>query len=1102
MRNITVFLFVFVALSFSQANAQKEANIWYFGNFAGMDFNSGAPVALLNGQINTFEGVASIATANGRLMFYTDGQDVWDSTHAIMQNGTGLLGDNSSSQSGIIVPYPGNINRYFIFTVDGGGGQDGLNYSVVDMTLNGGFGAVVPGIKNIQLLTPTTEKVTAITQANGFDFWVVTHGLNTDEFYAYPVTSAGVGVPVISNTGSVHSGSYPYIGCMKASHDATKLAAAVCYMGFIDVCSFDNTSGVVNFLYSLAGNEDPYGVEFSPDDTKLYAASRAPWAMEAIYQFDLTLGTGVAVASSKSYVYQTTNTAAYGSLQLAPDGKIYVANTSGNYLGTIDFPNQPAALCGYTFNGFYLGGASSQQGLPNFVQSFFIPPTFTWVNECLGDSTIFTISDTFNVDSVLWSFNDTTSGLFNTSTALVDAFHIFSDTGHFQVSLILFHSGGLIDTISETVSIYPILQPFDLGNDTSICNYDSLLLDAFQPGADYLWNNGSTLSSFLVVVTDTYFVNISNPCISWADTIIVTVNTAPVAELGNDTTLCLGDSIVFNTGQHPAANYLWHNGSIDSVFVAQTTGQYWVEVSNMCGVVSDTINLTFVTAGSINLGNDSTLCDTSGHLLVTNVAGSTLLWNDGSTADSLLAMSTGLYWVEASTACGTVGDSIYLNFENTPFVDLGSDTTTCFGDTLVLNAAFDDVNYLWNDGSVDSQMIVTQAGAYWVELSNSCGTTFDTILVTSPVTFSVDLGNDTIVCPGTSLVFDASAAGVNYLWYDGSTDSTHTTTDSGVIWVALSDLCTVTSDTMLISHFLLDNPELGNDTVLCAGNSLTLDATTPGATSYLWFDNSTNSVATMFTAGTYWVEVANACETKSDTMTITVPSLLNVDIGPDLVICPDVSVQIGDTSSGPTILWNTGETTSTISVSNSGIYWLEMTGICETVRDSLELTVSQPSFDLGNDTTICEETSLELTVPGFQWYIWQDGSNSENFTINQTGLISLTVMDAFGCAFTDSILVTNQVCLFTGLAVPTAFSPNADGHNDFFGAIAKGVTILETHVFNRWGEKVFYSDNYSSRWDGTYKHENCPVGTYTWMVRYLDENEKDVLESGNVTLVR
>ena len=111
------------------------------------------PVALTNGALTTTEGVATISDNSGNLLFYTNGITVWNRNHLIMTNGSGLLGDFSSTQSAIIVQKPLSTNIYYIFTSDNDAGPDGIRWSEVDMNLSSGLGAITTN-KNIALLSP------------------------------------------------------------------------------------------------------------------------------------------------------------------------------------------------------------------------------------------------------------------------------------------------------------------------------------------------------------------------------------------------------------------------------------------------------------------------------------------------------------------------------------------------------------------------------------------------------------------------------------------------------------------------------------------------------------------------------------------------------------------------------------------------------------------------------------------------------------------------------------------------------------------------------------------------------------------------------------
>ena len=160
--------------------SQNQADWWFFGSNAGIDFNSGTPVSTNVGQLDTIEGCSAISDACGNLLFYSDGITVWDRNHLTMPNGNGLLGNPSSTQSALIIPLPNNTNLYYVFSISivdpsTGIGATGLYYSVVDMSFNGGAGDIISNQKNIQLLPNSTEKLFAATASNGQDAWIVTY---------------------------------------------------------------------------------------------------------------------------------------------------------------------------------------------------------------------------------------------------------------------------------------------------------------------------------------------------------------------------------------------------------------------------------------------------------------------------------------------------------------------------------------------------------------------------------------------------------------------------------------------------------------------------------------------------------------------------------------------------------------------------------------------------------------------------------------------------------------------------------------------------------------------------------------------------------------
>lgn len=343
---------------------------WYFANLAGISFSSGSPVAVSGGLIVSpaMEGCAVMSDTSGSLLFYTNGNTVWDRTHTVMPNGTGLYGSSSTTQSSVIVPRPGYPYRYYIFTADGltsGQPYGGVfAYSEADMQLNGGMGEVIAATKNTVLYSITSEKMAAVQHTNGCDVWVLSHMQSTNEFYTYRVSSAGVTGPVISAVGSVYADG----GQMKVSPNGTKVAAVTGFPAqLVEIYDFNRSTGVVSNPVSITGINNPYGVEFSPDASRLYVNKRFT---DAVYQYNLLAAN---IASSQTAVGTPSNTPY--AMQLGPDGKIYMIINNAGSLAVICSPNTLGSGCNYTDAGFSLGGPVARIGLPNFISTYLTDPT-------------------------------------------------------------------------------------------------------------------------------------------------------------------------------------------------------------------------------------------------------------------------------------------------------------------------------------------------------------------------------------------------------------------------------------------------------------------------------------------------------------------------------------------------------------------------------------------------------------------------------------------------------------------------------------------------------------------------------------------------------
>jgi hypothetical protein len=265
-------LLMAIVFSSLDTEAQREGNIWYFGDKAGIDFNSGQAVAISSSKMYQREGCAVISDSTGKLMFYTNGQQVWNRNGQTMGNGIVLSGSQSATQSAVIAKKPGNNTLYYIFTVPDKIGYAGLKYTIVDMSLNGGLGNFTSTNATLNA-GPTEEKVTAVSHYNGKDIWIITHLWDSSEFYAFLLTENGIDKDqvIISSVGLFHQGNGLTTGSLKASPDGSKLAIITRTNASFELFDFNNQTGEVsNPITFLPEYPRAYGIEFSPSGKMLY----------------------------------------------------------------------------------------------------------------------------------------------------------------------------------------------------------------------------------------------------------------------------------------------------------------------------------------------------------------------------------------------------------------------------------------------------------------------------------------------------------------------------------------------------------------------------------------------------------------------------------------------------------------------------------------------------------------------------------------------------------------------------------------------------------------------------------------------------------------
>jgi gliding motility-associated-like protein len=499
---------------------------------------------------------------------------------------------------------------------------------------------------------------------------------------------------------------------------------------------------------------------------------------------------------------------------------------------------------------------------------------------------------------------------------------------------------------------------------------------------------------------------------------------------------------------------------------------------------------------------------------------SSILWDFGDPASGINNFSTSFtpthiftaeaaYEVKAilynSNGCGA--DTIRKLVYTGPFkVFLGNDTTICKGDTLRLRMNIPNANNFWSNGTSDTVLTITGPGKYWVRTSIGECVASDTITIFERDLPRFSLGTDKTICVGetTSLFPSPDPSNVSYNWSTGAANNSININTDGLYWLELTDNtigCKYT-DSINVQFKALPNFNLGSDTLICEKDTLVLNAAVTGADSYTWNTGAVQSTLKAYQNGIYWVDVSKDNCIFRDSILINIKPLPVVRLGNDTTLCENQTLQLDAGNAGSTYLWQNNSQTQTFIISQQGTYNVRVTTNGCSASDTIIINyLTKPLFSLGPDKTICpgEEIMLSLGFSNVN-YTWQNGSISSSYLVNSTGLYYVDISNNCGTS-RDSILFSNGIC---DLYIPSAFTPNNDGKNDIFKALGKPLlTNFKLQVYNRWGELVFETDDYSKGWDGKHKGSSSPSGVYVWVVNYKKEsNDKSEVIKGTVTLLR
>ncbi|MEL1244099.1 T9SS type B sorting domain-containing protein [Flavobacterium sp. DGU11] len=1102
--------------------AQKEANNWFFGRLAGIRFlDDGSVVALSGSQIDTNEGCSAISDADGNLLFYTDGRNVWDRNHVKMPNGnynagTGLMGDPSSTQSGIIVPKKGDPNTYYIFTVDephhenaqvypaqfnsiysdtnlgvpetDDGFNNGLNYSVVDLSVtgsNGSIGDVVTRNRHLITYDPTvlneikykcSEKITAVKNNTGTGFWVVTQFI--DKFYSFFVDGAGVNeTPVISQLDPVvNTDGYrrSAIGYLKAAPNGKKLAVAhnqrgtitggTAQNGAVYLYDFNNSNGIVSNAVMVSNNSVPYGIEFSPQSKKLYVTYDAtPTVAGGLHQYNLEAAD---VGASDIFITALSTNAT--ALQLGPNGKIYRAVNGASFLDVVNAPDENGLACNFQDNAVSLGsGRIAIFGLPPFITSLFSANVLI-ANACLGDTTEFSLNAAGTFQTVSWDFGDSAAP----SSELAPT-HVYASPGDYNVIATITNQGDVY-TIVEDVTIYaiPVANTAPAINE---CDPENDGVEVFNLAA----NNASILGTQIATTFEVkYFASQEN-----ADANTNALNAAAYTNISNPQTIYARVHQRSNTKCYSTTSF---------------------EIS--------------ATAAPLLNTNKFSICDD-------NTDGDD---SNGKATFDMAAVTTAL--VQNSS-----------QYTTTYYASQANANTT----TSALPAQF------YN--TVRDEQVV------YARIVNNTFTNCVTVL---PITLTVNPLPDAITTarlvqclnPNGANLFNLTQAdaeisggnaGISVSYYPTTTDAedgtneittpfTNTTSPQVIaarVVVTATGCFRILPLTLEVTTDILpaipmercddDGSEDG-----FAEFDLALTGVGAGADSVLYYPSVTdalleqNAIPAVFTNTTInrqmvyaRVENDNDC-TALQPLYLIVRPMPNIDIDDTAIVCLNthdfIPIDAGelDNLTHYTFLWSTGETTHTIFVNQPGTYTVEVTNITNISGCSKTRTITVVPSDVAVfDAVVVEDLRTDNTItvlvhPGnnvdtsYLYSLdapngpWQESNFFDNVT---AGIHIVYVYDTNGCGVSLQGVAV--------LAIPKFFTPNGDGINDTWDIIGVNTLFYENskiYIFDRYGKLLADVNPKGPGWDGTYNGHRLPATDY-WFVVTLDDGRT---VKGHFSMVR
>ena len=1164
MKTLKTFWFILLLSLFFSTGlyGQNEANFWYFGNKCGLDFNSGEPVVMHDGQTVYNSGHATFSDSTGELVLYTDLWRVYNKYHNTMINGT-MIPDGGWSGNAI-VKWPSKNDLYFIVTGTYSNFNDynGFYYSIVDVTANAGQGAVIEEVY-VDAGWDAADRVAIVKKEDSEGIWVVTRKFDEDAFAAFLIDENGFNTdPVISAMPDRINSSGGSWGYIKISYDKKYLVSSYQEDGELEVCRFHACDGSVEYLYTHKPGGAIHGLEFSPDSKYFYYSgniSNDP-TEEWIYQLDMQFIENETLFYNSAIAIGSYAPGGPLGIQLARDGKIYLTGepekdgVKNYFLNVIHNPWIRGIGCDYEMHALYMAPGYNPSSLPNILLDYLY--RFEWEadNYCLGTSVKFEPNFIPTPQTIQWNFDD---GPGSTSWQLSPTY-TFKNPGVHEVKVDVWYPSGRYEHTSREIEIMLSPQP-DLGPDTLICEGASITLNAGCEADFFSWSTGQFgISSITVSDSGIYWVKgrFSDSGCEGYDTIHIGYHQPTIIDETNLViipTTCNGasGSISGLTALgSPPYTYQWLDLSgntfgtnIDASGLP--AGQYYLTITDGsgCETVSDVY--TIEDAGNLQVLEVEITqphCGRpDGQIIVHGLSpsGSALEFSvdDGTnySSDSIFfGLYAGMYVVRIRDINGCEGfyfdNPISLQdipgpqvqppviTDETDFLGNGSIELTATGSTTTLYYSNDNGDtYQSNNGAFNN----LAAGTYIciVKDENDCDTIFTVEIQNIILTFLHAITGEGGHCLGNTAMIPVNVDNFNavatfHLKLSYNADNLQCEGFTNVHPQLLDSLTGWVDQAAGIINLAWNSPSPVTFTQPETVAELVFTTKNPGQGELAWYTGTTESYFT--NAG------GNPIPAEFQTGEVKVYEPPEIILDQSKTVCTGQFVSIMGIALGnqPPIdyqwIYPDGDTTSndpfffSVTQADAGLYTLLATDhVGCTDQKSIELFVSENPVAAfhGTDTLEMHTGDVLDAGTGLSSYRWNTGDSTESIVINAEGMYSVEMESPVGCLGSDSVYVklTSEEIPEFNLYVPNAFTPDGDGVNDTFLALYNGndISHFTMEVYDRWGGRIFRSENILLGWDGKKNGKDCPGGVYVYKIVFsVDGVTGNQERVGTVMLVK